>query len=159
MLGVEIRPRVAASARAALGADAEIVQGDARTRKIAGVRAVLLFDVLHLMSREEQDAMLAAMALTLDREGVMLVREADAAAGWRFLSVRIGNTLKALAVGVRGQRFHFRTRAEWLACFARHGFHASVQSMGEGTPFANLLFSLTVVGDAVESSRPRTSPA
>jgi len=159
MVGVEIRPRVAASARAALGADAEIVQGDAPTRKIAGVRAVLLFDVLHLMSREEQDAMLAAMALTLDREGVMLVREADAAAGWRFLSVRIGNTLKALAVGVRGQRFHFRTRAEWLACFARHGFHASVQSMGEGTPFANLLFSLTVVGDAVESSRPRTSPA
>jgi uncharacterized protein (DUF2062 family) len=146
MIGVEIRPRVAASAQAALGPDAEIVCGDARSHRTGSVRAVLLFDVLHMMAREDQDALLADMARLMDRRGVMLVREADAAGGWRFLTVRIGNRLKALALGVRGQRFHFRTGAEWIACFAGHGLHADVRPMGSGTPFANVLFSLKVIG-------------
>jgi uncharacterized protein (DUF2062 family) len=144
MIGVEIRTRAAFSAQAALGADAEIVQGDASSLQIDGVRAVLLFDVLHMMGREEQDAMLDGMASRIDRHGVVLVREADASGGWRFMAVRLGNRLKAVAFGAWRQRFHFRTRAEWLACFAEHGFQAEVRRMGEGTPFANLLFHLTV---------------
>jgi hypothetical protein len=159
MIGMEIRSGVAASAKAALGPDAEIVHGDARTQPMSDIRAVLLFDVLHMMAREEQDAMLAAMARSLDAQGVMLVREADAAGGWRFLAVRIGNRLKALAVGSARQRFHFRTRAEWLACFAQHGFDADVRPMGEGTPFANLLFSVTVKPDAAGPSRRDVPPA
>ena len=73
----------------------------------------------------------------MDRRSVMLIREADAAGGWRFLAVRVGNRLKALTFGSRRQRFHFRTRAEWLACLAGHGLHADVRSMGAGTPFAH----------------------
>ena len=37
----------------------------------------------------------------------------------------------------------FRTRAQWLERFARHGFDVEVKPMGAGTPFANLLFRLT----------------
>jgi uncharacterized protein (DUF2062 family)/SAM-dependent methyltransferase len=158
MVGIEIRRRIADIARAALQDDADVVHCDARELPAGGARAVLLFDVLHLLDAAGQETMLANLAKTLDREGVLLVRDADAAGGWRFLVVRIGNRLKAIAVGVRGQRFCFRTRAEWLECFARHGFDAEVRPMGAGTPFANLLFRLTVKPAATGSSRRHEPP-
>jgi uncharacterized protein (DUF2062 family)/SAM-dependent methyltransferase len=158
MIGVEIRPRVAELARAALAGDADIVHSDARALAAVDARAVLLFDVLHLLDADEQDAILVSLAKTLDRQGVMLVRDADAGGGWRFRAVRLGNRLKALAVGVRGQRFCFRTRDEWLECFDRNGFEAEVQPMGQGTPFANLLFRLTVKPNAFESIHPHGPP-
>jgi hypothetical protein len=108
--------------------------------------AVLLFDVLQLLRPDDQEALLAGMAASLEPGGVVLVREADASAGWRFTAVRVGNRLKAFAVGTwRRQSFHPRTEAEWRDCFARLGFRAAVWPMGEGTPFANVLFRLTRV--------------
>jgi uncharacterized protein (DUF2062 family) len=155
LIGLEIRPRLVALARNALGADAEILEGDARAHQIHSVRAVLLFDVLHMMARDEQDALLTQMAGALESGGVILIREADAAAGWRFQAVRIGNLLKAVACGAWRQRFHFRSRNEWIACFARHGLRVEVRPMGQGTPFGNLLFVLTAAPGASASTAPR----
>jgi SAM-dependent methyltransferase len=140
MIGVESRKHVADLARLALGADAEIVHGDARTLTPARCRVVLCFDVLHLMSASDQETVIAAAAAALEPGGVMLVREADASAGWRFATVRVGNRLKALAFGEWRQREHFRTTDEWLTCFASHGLDAEVRPMSDGTPFANVLF-------------------
>lgn len=144
LVGVEIRPRVAALARAALNGDATIIETDARQLEPAAASSVLLFDVLHLMSGDEQERLLAAIARAIEPAGVVLVREADASAGWRFSAVRIGNQLKAWTAGARRQRFHFRPRAAWVECFSRHGFDAEVRPMGEGTPFGNVLFRLTL---------------
>jgi hypothetical protein len=69
----------------------------------------------------------------------MVIREADAAACWRFTAVRWGNRLKALAYGDWRQRFHFRTASEWQECLARLGLFSEVHPMGEGTPFANVV--------------------
>jgi uncharacterized protein (DUF2062 family) len=145
MAGIETRPRVAALARAALQGDAEIIEADARTLSMTRASAVLLFDVLHLMRPEEQDALLAETAAQLEPGGVVLVREADASAGWRFTAVRLGNRLKAIVFWTRHQSFHARTEAEWRACFARRGFRAEVRPMAGATPFANVLFRLTKV--------------
>jgi len=139
MIGIETRGRVAAIAAAVLAGDAEVITADARTVAYARVHAVLLFDVLHMMRREEQETLLASMAAALEPSGLMLIREADAAAGWRFTAVRWGNYVKALAFGSWNQQFHFRTASEWQACLARHGLHAEVREMSEGTPFANVL--------------------
>ncbi|MEO8259061.1 MAG: DUF2062 domain-containing protein [Acidobacteriota bacterium] len=143
MIGVETRKHVADLARLALGADAEIIHGDARHVPPAECRAVLCFDVLHLMPVLDQESVIAAAAAALEPGGVMLVREADAAAGWRFAAVRVGNRLKALAFGAWRQREYFRTVDQWLACFASHGLHAEVRPMSDGTPFANVLFRVT----------------
>jgi SAM-dependent methyltransferase len=78
------RPHRARLARAALGADAEIVETDARIMSVGACRVVLLFDVLHMMPRPDQDALLAAAVRALEPGGIILVREADASAGWRF---------------------------------------------------------------------------
>jgi hypothetical protein len=72
----------------------------------------------------------------------LVVREPDAGGGWGFRAVRLGNQLKAIVTGNWRQTFHFRTSAEWIACFEALGFHVDRMSTREGTPFANELFVL-----------------
>src|SRR5262245_50908383 len=94
MTGIELRRKVATIARAALDTDATIVEADLRDLAVLLARAVLLFDVLQLLTVDEQDALLGELAARLDRGGVLLVREADASGGWRFAAVRFGNRFK-----------------------------------------------------------------
>jgi uncharacterized protein (DUF2062 family) len=143
LVGIELRPRVARLARRALGDAATIVEGDARRSTPAQCDAVLFFDVLQMMPRADQEQLIGSMAELLAASGVILVREADAGAGWRFQAVRAGNRLKALAFGHWRQTFHFRTSAEWRALFEGMGFTVVRRSAGDGTPFANELFVLT----------------
>jgi len=156
MVGIETRPRPAASAREALEGDAEVIEADVRTIKLEPARAALLFDVLHLLRLDEQEVLLSTVAALLEPSGVVLVREADAGVGWRFTAVRVGNRLKAFAfLTWRTQTFHPRTQAEWRDCFARHGFESEMRPMGAGTPFANVLFRLTLAaGGAAPGARP-----
>ncbi|HKB11347.1 MAG TPA: DUF2062 domain-containing protein [Vicinamibacterales bacterium] len=144
VVGIETRRRVAAIARRALAGDAEVIEGDARHVALEPARAVLLFDVLHLLPRADQESLVSSIASRLEPGGVLLVREADPCGGWRFAAVRAGNRLKALLTGMwRQQSFQPRSEAEWRECFARHGFEVEVRPMGEGTPFANILYRLT----------------
>ena len=153
MIGIEMRARPAAVARDVLGSDATIVHGDARTTDVGSCRAVLLFDVLHMLQASEQETLLASVSAALEPGGVVLIREADASRGWRFTVVRLGNRLKQLAFGHWRQQFHFRTSDEWLACFASHGLVGHVRPMGAGTPFANVLFRVTVPAHASATTR------
>lgn len=143
LIGVERRPKIARLAADALDSDAEILAGDARELAIPYADAILLFDVLHMLPAGDQVPLLQALAARLSPNGVLLVREAEAGAGWAFQAVRLGNTLKALATGNWNQRFAFRTSAEWLEIFRLAGFHAAVRPMGAGTPFGNVLFTLS----------------
>jgi uncharacterized protein (DUF2062 family) len=142
LVGIEMRPRIAAIARDALGDRATIVEGDARAHMPRTCRAVLFFDVLHMVPASDQETLLASAAAALEPGGTILVREVDAAAGWRFAAVHAGNWLKARAAGRWQQTFHFRTAAEWAALAGRHGFRVETRGTGEGTPFANVLFVL-----------------
>ena len=155
MVGIEMRPHRARLARAALGDDAEIIESDARMVSPRGFRAVLLFDVLQMMPRVDQDALLSTAVDALEPGGIILVREADASAGWRFWAVRIGNRLTAVTSGVWRQPFAFRTASEWRDCFSRHGLDVEMIEASTGTPFANHLFRLTVRQGAPAPSRPQ----
>jgi len=139
LLGVESRPKAAEIARGALGDEAEILTDDVRRCPLPSARAILLFDVLNLMPAGDQDALLAAVLASLEPGGVLLVREADAAAGWRFRAVRAGNWIKACWVGRFRQEFHFRSLAEWRRWLEQAGLEVEVRPMGMGTPFGNVL--------------------
>ena len=144
MIGIETRPRVAAFARVALQEEADIVTLDARDCELPSADVILLFDVLHLMSGADQDRLLRTVKAALRPGGAVVIREADAGAGWKFSVVRAGNRIKALAVGEWKQTFHFRSASEWIACLARLGLSANVRQMGQGTPFGNVLFRVEV---------------
>jgi SAM-dependent methyltransferase len=148
LLGIETRPRVAALARHALGGSADIVTGDARERSILPCRVVLFFDVLHMMPFADQRRLLERMAAVLERDGVILVREADAGAGWKFHAVRAGNRVKAVLFGNWRQTFHYRTAGEWTRCFEQLGFQVRSRETAGETPFANVLFVLTAIARA-----------
>jgi len=139
LVGIELRPRVARLAQRALGPDVEVLSSDARDVMPPEASAVLFFDVLHLMPPEDQERVIARANAALSPGGMILIREADPAGGWRFTAVRIGNRLKSIAVGRWRQRFHFRTAHAWVSLLTQHGLQAAVKPMGEGTPFANLL--------------------
>ena len=151
LTGIEIRPRVSRLARSALGASAAILDGDARSLLPARCETVLVFDVLHMMPPADQVALLQAMRLRLDGGGRVLVREADAGAGWRFRAVRTGNQIKAIAFGNWRQRFHYRTAEEWSVLFAELGFDARRRGASVGTPFGNVLFTLSAAIQASPS--------
>jgi uncharacterized protein (DUF2062 family)/SAM-dependent methyltransferase len=148
LIGVETRRRVAAIATRALEHEAEIITADAREVGLPSHDVALLFDVLHMMPDADQRQLLRAIRASISPTGRVLVREADAAAGARFRMVRLGNTIKAMATGRWQQRFTFRTAAEWRTVLHDEGFLPHVQPMGEGTPFANVLISAGVRGDA-----------
>jgi SAM-dependent methyltransferase len=138
--GVELRRADAAAARLALGADADIVTGDLCALPFPECQAVVLLDVLLYLGAAEQEAVLERAAAALGPSGVLLMREADAGAGRRFLATRAAERLCALARGQGRQRYHYRSAAEWRARLEALGFAVETAPMSEGTPFANVLF-------------------
>ena len=142
LVGIDTSARVTRLASRALGGAARIIRATASDGLPESFGAALLFDVLHLIPEAEQRRIVRDIWTRLPAGGLLLVREVDAAAGARFRAVWIGNRMKALVVGRWRQTFHFRTASEWRAVFASAGFEVETRSMGEGTPFANVLFRL-----------------
>ena len=145
LIGLEPRPRVAHLAREATAGAALVVEGDARTFAYPPCDAMLFLDVLQMMPPSDQESVLGHARRQLAPGGVILVREADASAGRRFLMVRVGNRLKALVTGAWRQPLCYRRSDEWLAVFNRLGFEAVPCRSGAPGRFGNVLFRLTPV--------------
>lgn len=139
--GIEGRPKTANAARHALGDEAEIETADLRTVELPTAQAILLLDVLHYLPAADQEALLSRAAASLAPGGVLLVRDADAAAGWRFTAVRLQERLSALLRRDLRPRFHYRSAAGWQELLNQCGLAVEVQPMGMGTPYANVLLA------------------
>jgi uncharacterized protein (DUF2062 family) len=139
--GVELRPRIAADASLRLASDAVVERGDVRTVPLPASRAVLLFDVLHMIPYEDQDVVLDHVAAALQPGGTFVLREADAAGGWRFRIIHLGNWWKGVFEANPGRRFYFRTAAQWSEALERRGLAARVFSLRDRTPVANVIIA------------------
>jgi SAM-dependent methyltransferase len=139
LIGVELRERTANVARRALGPDVLIINADVRAYDLPSCSTVLLLDVLHMLSKADQEQVLERIAGRLNPGGVLVVREADAAARAGFMTVRAGNRLKALVTGNWRQRFAFRAAGEWTELLERLGLKVESRGAADGTPFANVL--------------------
>jgi uncharacterized protein (DUF2062 family)/SAM-dependent methyltransferase len=139
--GIEGRPKTAAAARTALAGAAEIETAELPAAELPAARAILLLDVLHYLSAAGQEALLAKAAAALLPGGVLLIRDADAAAGRRFTATRVQERLCALARGQWRQRFHYRSAGEWRELLARRGLSVDMHPMAMGTPYANVLLA------------------
>lgn len=137
--GIEGRKKTAEAARQALAGEAEIETADLRTAELPRAKIILLLDVLHYLSAADQEALLAKATAALATGGVLLIRDADADAGWRFAAIRLQERLSALIRGHWRQRFQYRSAAQWTELMARLGLAVDAQPMGMGTPYANVL--------------------
>ena len=147
LVGIELRAKVAGIARRALASDVEISAADARSEALPVARTILVFDVLHMMPAKDQEALLRGLVAALEPGGTLLLREADADAGWRFQAVNFANRMKALAFGYSSKGFCFRTAASWRALLESRGLSVEVWPMGKGTPYGNVLLVGTKAGD------------
>lgn len=140
LYGIETRPRMVKKARRALGDRATILAGDLRDMPLPQSDVALVFDVVHLMPRLDQEKLLARLRDALPPGGLLILREADAEGGWRFRAVQFFNGCGRLVQGQWGRRFHFRTADGWRQCLSELGFDVETEPMGDGTPFANVMF-------------------
>ncbi|MGC4071848.1 MAG: methyltransferase domain-containing protein [Nibricoccus sp.] len=140
LVGVELRPKVAEIARRALTGQAEVIAADARTEALPAARTILVFDVLHMMPAEDQEALVRGLVKALEPGGVLLVRDVDAAAGWRFWAVNFANRMKAFFFGYSSKGFCFRALDAWRGLLESYGLSVEVWPMGRGTPYGNVLF-------------------
>jgi hypothetical protein len=100
---------------------------------------VLLFDVLHLLPLATQDDLLATTARAMPVGGVLMIREADAAGGWKFQMVRAGNRFNAILQGRFSRRFQFDTVAGWTSRLTELGYDIESVTRHDSGPFANVL--------------------
>jgi uncharacterized protein (DUF2062 family)/SAM-dependent methyltransferase len=138
-----------AAAAAAEGHEAlpiDLQQGDARTAEIPAADTVLLIDLLHYFTIEEQDAILARAAAAVRPGGRLLVREADTERGLRSLATLIEERVFTALRWNRGERVRFRPVREIVARLGEAGLSCEVRPAWGKTPFSNVL----IVG-----SRPR----
>lgn len=158
LAGVERRPQHAAIAQRALGGAAEVTTGDLRDAPLPAADVFLLLDVLHYLDAAAQESLLGRVAAALPPGGSVLLRDADAGGGWRFLATRLQERLCALARFDLRQRFQYRSAAEWMEALGRHGLAAAVAPMGMGTPYANVLVRGVKGAQRGEEGRPGSPP-
>jgi uncharacterized protein (DUF2062 family)/trans-aconitate methyltransferase len=144
--GIETGPKAVRAARAALGDGAKIDLADLRDAELPPSQVVLLLDVLHYMPANAQEDLLRRIAGALEPGGLLLIRDADADAGWRFTATRIQERACALARRRWKQRFHYRSAAEWSRLLESAGFTVDLQPMGMGTPYGNVLLTARRLG-------------
>jgi len=128
-------------ARRALNGSAQIGQCDLREHDFSrACSVVVMIDVLLYLADGEQERVIRKAAQALQPGGLLLLREADAGAGFAFRLTQCGAWLDAATRGRFGERLHFRRTAHWIAELARQGLAVEAEPMSQGTPFANVLF-------------------
>jgi SAM-dependent methyltransferase len=140
--GIELMPKDVARAREALSAiayRASFECADMCDAKFTECDVVVILDVLHYVSYEKQEDILARVHRALEFDGKLLLRVGDAAAGLPF---KMSNWVDNVVMFIRGHRLprlYCRSVAEWKAVLEKTGFRVTPMPMHEGTPFANIL--------------------
>ena len=140
VVGLDHDEERVATARAALGDEAELHVGDARSFELPEADVIACLDVLHYMPIEEQDALLVRFARALRPGGTLLVRDGRSEAGFSSTLTRLSEQL-AVAVGRhKGDGVYFRPAEDTAATLESAGLSVELSDCSEGTPFANVLW-------------------
>ena len=112
---------------------------------------VMLIDVIHYLTLEEQDALLANEPhARCGRSGRLVVREADTERGWRSWVTLAEEKFFTLLRFNRGARVQFRAASSIVKVLEGAGLVCEVQPAWGGTPFSNVL----IIGRREAFARP-----
>jgi cyclopropane fatty-acyl-phospholipid synthase-like methyltransferase len=137
--GIELMIRDVQRARAALGPECEISQGDIRSAEFGTTDAVVILDVLHYIGREEQLQVLKRVRAALPARGLLLLRIGDAEGGLRFRYSQWVDKLVMLFRGHATVATHCRSVDQWREILNECCFDVQATPMSQGTRFANVL--------------------
>jgi uncharacterized protein (DUF2062 family)/2-polyprenyl-3-methyl-5-hydroxy-6-metoxy-1,4-benzoquinol methylase len=112
---------------------------DARSFAASPADTVLLIDLLHYFSIDEQNAILDRAADHVKPGGRLLVREADTERGIRSWATLLEEKIFTAVRFNRGERVRFRPAREIVARLEARGFSCEVIPAWGSTPFSNVL--------------------
>lgn len=138
--GIERRSDRVAVARTALGTEARIEERDIRSTRFSPCSALVILDVLLYLEEDEQLGVLERAVRALGTDGVLILREADAAAGVSFKVTVWSERLMEAVKGRPPPRLRYRRAADWISVLEVLGMKVQAEPMSAGTPFANMLF-------------------
>ncbi|MDC0739982.1 DUF2062 domain-containing protein [Polyangium mundeleinium] len=137
---IEAARRAAATRPEGAGpAEATFAREDARRFEATPADTVLLIDLLHYFTIEEQDAILRCAADHVKPGGRLLVREADTERGFRSFATLLEEKIFTAVRFNRGERVRFRPAQSITALLEARGFHCDVLPAWGSTPFSNVL--------------------
>jgi uncharacterized protein (DUF2062 family) len=139
LAAVDFRPHAVETVRVALGNDVTVELADLVDYRPPPCRVAVLFDVLHYLEAGDQERLIDRIVAALEPGGLVLIREADAALGWRFALTRASERIRSLTRGDWRRRFAYRELRSWRSLLERHGLDVRATPMRAGTPWANVL--------------------
>ncbi|MRG94163.1 DUF2062 domain-containing protein [Polyangium spumosum] len=120
-------------------APATFAREDARRFEATPADTVLLIDLLHYFTIEEQDAILRCAADHVKPGGRLLVREADTERGFRSFATLLEEKIFTTLRFNRGERVRFRPARSITELLEARGFRCDVLPAWGSTPFSNVL--------------------
>jgi uncharacterized protein (DUF2062 family)/SAM-dependent methyltransferase len=114
-------------------------QGDARSAVFEPADTVLLIDLIHYFTLEEQDAILRRAAEAVRSGGRVVVREADTERGLRSTITLLEERFFTALRWNRGARVRFRPARDITARLEAAGLVCETRPAWGGTPFSNVL--------------------
>ena len=116
--------------------NARFVGGSALSNPVAGpCQAVLLIDVLYLLSRAQQERVLRDCFDRLAPGGTLLIKTMDARPRWKAALNRVEEWLAVRVLRItlhEGNVFAFRSLSEWAALGERIGFETRIVRLDRG---------------------------
>jgi hypothetical protein len=103
--------------------------------------SILLIDVLHYFTPDEQSLILANARNAVPNGGVVVIRETLCDASWRFRATCAVELFARAIRWIRADRLQFATREQITNAFA--GWQHEVTPLWGRTPFNNYLFVFT----------------
>jgi SAM-dependent methyltransferase len=129
--------KVKDAALAATGLPASFEQGDVRSHPIAPCDTVLLVDVLHYLTEDEQDTLLERAAAAARR--TVIVRDLDPDRGWRSTVTRVQETITTTLRVNRGANVRPRPIPALSRVLAAADYDVAVSPCWGNTPFSNVM--------------------
>lgn len=140
LLGIELREDRVRAAQEALGAGVPVMLGDLREVALPPASVIVILDVLLYLGEDEQLRLLDRVEAALEPGGLLLLREADASAGWAFQVTKWSERIAGALRSPFGRPLCYRSALQWIAELASRGLAVDAEPMSQGTPFANVLF-------------------
>ncbi len=135
LVGFEMRPEKAESARLALPGAAEIIVADAREATFPPCRAAILKNVLLYLEPEEQDNLLERVVSSLEKGGLIVMQTFDGKVFGCPAIMGLARWAFGLNLGGIKKPLNLRSGQEWKRRLESLGLHVETVSPKTGAAF------------------------
>ena len=141
--GFDLDEKKIESARAAFkdweGMDFSV--GDLVHSEYPAADIITIIDVLYLIPRDAQEAILRKCHAALPAGGMLAVKDMDTRPRWKYAWNMLQETLAVKIIGFTlGSRFHFQSRENFTALLDRIGFDVEIVPLHKGYWYPHILY-------------------